>query len=45
MSLDQQDIPVAKVPPKAKEQDPNAVKPKVYGNVTVCKKENRQSCC
>ncbi|KAL5271141.1 hypothetical protein ACHWQZ_G001696 [Mnemiopsis leidyi] len=29
------EIPVAKVPPKAKEHDPNAVKPKVYGNVTV----------
>ena len=29
------EIPVAKVPPKAKEHDPNAVKPKVYGNITV----------
>lgn len=32
-----QDIPVAKVPPKAKEHDPNAIKPKVYGNITVFK--------
>ncbi|XP_063689565.1 roundabout homolog 2-like isoform X3 [Bolinopsis microptera] len=29
------EIPVAKVPPKAKEHDPNAIKPKVYGNITV----------